>query len=274
LADISQQIELAAIHPTNYSDNCPASVQRRATMPQRSPIIVGLLFAASVSSCGVALSWARARAPSEYGYVAYFALLTGYLSVVCIWSALRPKVNAWSRVAPIASVIAVSIGNAFIDSDITDFLAFFGLQAAGLLVGLWVFRRSGYWRRRSGIESDWQFSMGQLLIVTTVVALLSAALRYSDLFDGESVLVFAFLAASVALALASVFIWSRPGRWPLQLASTTATAFAFGAFFYAQDEFMEWFSIVHFLVQGLVFSAWIGLGGILPIKEVTVADER
>ncbi|MCI0332532.1 MAG: hypothetical protein L0228_04845 [Planctomycetes bacterium] len=244
-------------------------------MTQRSPIIVWLLVAASLCVCTVALSWVSESSPrSVYGAMVYYALLNGHLSAVCIWSALRTKTNVWTRIAPLVAVIAFSIAFGLVDPDINNYLFYFGLHAAALLTGLWVFRRSRYWERRSGDQSDWQFSIGQLLIITTVVALLAAALHHSELqFDGDHVLLFAFLCCSVALAMASVFIWSRVGHWLLRLAGVLAVAFGLGAAFYISDEYMAMFAMIHYLIQGLVLSAWLTWGQILPINEAPVVAE-
>ncbi len=110
----------------------------------------------------------------------------------------------------------------------------------------------------------------------TVVALLSFALRHGDLFDsGDADLVFAFVGGSVVLAIASVLIWIRAGHWMLRFAGVLAVALGLGAVFYTTDEymFMMAFAMAHYLIQGLVLSAWLTSGQILPIKKTPVVGE-
>src|SRR3990172_10768238 len=49
--------ELAVNRRTDYSDDWPAPVQRRYTMPQRSPVIFWLLLAATVAIDAVVFAW-------------------------------------------------------------------------------------------------------------------------------------------------------------------------------------------------------------------------
>lgn len=244
-------------------------------MPQRSLIIAWLLLAANVCADIVALTWMQPASRAELSEVVFFALIASQLSAVCIWSALRPKMSIWTRVAPVAGVVTSALAFELVDADAAkDFLPFFGLQAAGLLVLLWVFRRSAYWRRRSGVDTNWQFTVAQLLIVTTVVALLAAALRQGSLFNsGDFLLVAAFLCCSVALAIASVFLWSRASHWLLRLASVLVIAIGLGASFYVEDIFMMWYATVHYVVQGIVLSTWLVWGQILPLNERRDAAE-
>jgi hypothetical protein len=243
-------------------------------MPQRSPIIVGLLFAASLGSCAVALSWTAVRPQLNFANIAYIAMLGGYLSVVCLWSALQLRRNFWSRSAPVAAVILASIAFTFADVDFIALLALFGAHAALLLGALWIFRRSRYWRQRTGIETDWQFSVAQLLVVMTVVALLVVAFQANNLWqDGgdETAWFVGSIAGSTVLAIASAYIWSLGRHWLLRLAGILTVAIGLGVPFYftRYGEHLLFFATCHFLIQALVIVAWIGWGGILPVKELS-----
>lgn len=240
-------------------------------MPQRSPIIFALLIAASLGSCGVALSLTAEGLRPEYAEIAYFALLGGILSVVCVWSALRPRANFWTRGAPVAAALVVSI--AFAHNHPDDFIArlsFFGAQAATLLAALWVFRRSRYWQQRSGMETKWQFSIAQLLAVMTVVALLLVSFQLTNFWqDGgdETAFFFGSIAGSTILAVASATIWSLNRHWLLRLAGVLAVAIGLSVPFYFFTEYgpdLFIFMMFQFLTQTIVMAVWLAWGGILP----------
>jgi hypothetical protein len=238
-------------------------------MSSRSPIVAWLLVAANVCADLVAMSWMQPATRGELSEVVFFALLVGQLSVLCVWCGLRPTVNLWTRTVPFAGVIASALAFGFIDAGlILNFLPFFGLQAALLLALLWAFRRTAYWRRQTGIQTSWQFTVAQLLVVMTAVALLAAALRNGSVFDSvDNWLAIAFLVGSVVLAMASIVVWRLPRHWLLRFAGVLAIAIGFGAAFYIEDGFMMWYATVHFLVQAVVLSVWLGWGGMLPVRH-------
>jgi hypothetical protein len=238
-------------------------------MQQRSPIIVWLLVAATICVNLVAYAWMRGTSILSVGTIVYVALLWGQLSVICIWSALQSTFNIWSRIAPVAAVIACSSAFWLIEdvtAKIKDILPYFGLHAVILVAALWVLRRSAYWQRRSGVKTEWRFSIAQLLVLMTVVAILATAMRHSSLLEESRVLEFFLLSGSVALAVTSVIIWSRDIHWLLRLAGVLATAIGLGASFYLADEYMLKFAVSDFLTQAILLSAWLAWGQILPIK--------
>jgi hypothetical protein len=241
----------------------PATPHR---MRSTSPLIVWLLIAANVLADVIALAWSNSS--SDYNEVAYFALLSAQLSAVCIWSGLRPAPNTWTRLAPISAILVVSFAFVLIEAEFVAFLSYFGLLAGALLVFLWIFRRTRYWQLRSGLKVDWQFSIAQLLAVTTVVALLAVVLRYSTLFETEVFVVTAILGGSAALVMAAVIIWILPGHWLLRTASVLAVALGLTApLYFGDDEYMFGFALYHFLTQAIVLVIWLAWGQILPIHE-------
>jgi hypothetical protein len=247
-------------------------------MQQCSPIIVWLLFAANLCADFVACKWMHVGSGDYYSEVAYFALLSAQLSVVCIWAGLRPRPNWWTRLLPIAAAIAVSFAFGIADRNRElDFLPYFGLQAVALLTGMWVFRRSHFWQQRSDVETGWQFSVAHLLAIMTVVAVLAVLLRASHLFDDDVILILAFLGGTVAVAIVATFLWSLHGHWLLRLAGVFTTAIGLSAGFYLSDllgeKYMFPFALYHFLTQAVVLVTWLAWGEILPIKRAPVVDE-
>jgi hypothetical protein len=238
-------------------------------MPSRSPIVVLLLLACTICANLVVYSWMRLATPLGTGTVVYFALLEGQLSVVCIWSAMRSKRRVISWLVPILAVLACSGAFALIDASngAVDILPYFGIHAALLLIALWFLRRTSFWKRRSGLGSELKFSIAQLLVLMTVVAVLISAMRFSNIFEGEWFWEFALLCGAVLLAVTSVAIWSLNCHGLLRLAGTFAMALACGAFFFLSGQYLLMFALIDYLVQSIVLSAWLSWGGILPPSE-------
>jgi hypothetical protein len=269
------QIELARIHRKNYSDDCFATMQRRDPMPSRSPTIVWLLFAVTICASLVVFAWMRATTILSVSTIVYFALLAGQLSVVCVWCALRLTSNFRALLASVLAVLACSFAFGLIEEASTkpkDILPYFGLHAVLLLAALGALRRSTFWQRRSGIKTEWRFSIAQLLALTTVVAVLATAMRHSVLFHEERALEAFLLAGSIVTAVASVVIWSLDIHWLLRLAAALGVALGLGSLFYFSNEYMLWFATCDFLTQAIVLAAWLAWGGILPIEAASAAE--
>jgi hypothetical protein len=237
-------------------------------MKGHSPIIVWLLAAATLCVDMIALRWSHATSYIDYADVAFFALLAGQLSVVCIWAALRRDSSLWTHAAPVLAAVAAAV--AFKHTRFLDFAAYFGMQSATVVIAMWIFRRSRYWQQRSGIETVWQFSISQLLMVMTVVALLMVGFQISSLWnDGgdDAASFFGYVGCSTVLAVAAVYTWSKPVHWLLRLAAVLAVALGLATMFLIGDTFMFAFAAGHFVIEGLVLSVWLTWGQILPLNE-------
>jgi hypothetical protein len=256
-------------------------------MPQRSPAIFWLLLAATICIDAVAFSWAASEPDYSYGFLTFDALMLSQISVVCIWSGLSVAKTIWTRISPILAVIVASLawGMLGFDYSIEGFnlqespyqtsIAFVakGLHAALLVAMLWLFKRTAFWKQRSDSSAEWQFSVADLLIVMTIVAVLAAGMRYTDVLvplDWTSV---GFMSSSAILALASVFIWSLWWTpWVLRMCGVMGVAIFFAAAVsLAEEPFTRVFSVIigtHHLIQAIVLSTWLGCGPILP-KQAT-----
>lgn len=270
---------------TDYSDSYPPSTQRRYHMQHRSPIIFWLILAATLSVDAVVLSWASGERYTTPAYlaVAVHALILGQLSVVCIWSALYSTPNIWTQIAPLfAVVLAALIQGLYIQlpghyRDVTTFttcLGYLGLHAVLLLAALWLMQRTNFWQRRTESARTWRFSLFQLLVAMTVTAVLTALMRTNEFFGEGKWTNIAFECSYVALAIASVVLWSLAWNWFLRLAGVLCVAalfsvVAFFIFFRQISGFgMNVINILHayYLIQAIVFSLWLGVGPILPPK--------
>jgi hypothetical protein len=181
-------------------------MQRRHHMPQRSPNIFWLLLAATLSVDYVAFFWMVSGGGPRFAQVAYDALVVGQLSIVCIWAGLRSAKIFWSRAAPWAAMLiaAVAVG-LFATPQQWVGLPYYGLHVALLLSALWVFERTNFWRRQSGASSEWRYSLVHLLIAMTIVAILLATMRESQLVGpGDRWVNLAFICGSVVLAMFSI----------------------------------------------------------------------
>ncbi len=277
--------ELATNQQTDYSDDWPAALQRRYIMPQRSPVTFWLLLAATLAVYAVAISWvASGPFPTPvHAWAIFDALTFGQLSLICIWSALRPVKTAWSRIAPIAAVPLAAVLVAAVVQDPVAFwtgfsvyLFYYGLCAGLLLAVLWFLRRTRFWQRRFGTPRVWQFSLAELLIVMTAVAVLATAMRDTPFLGGDGWLAIAFIVSSVAIALANVLIWSLSIHWLLRLSGATSIALILGVVLALATGFEPIVARIiggDLLIQSVVLSIWLGAGVILPAACEATAGE-
>ena len=157
------------------------------------------------------------------------------------------------------------------------------MYVALLLAALWLFERTEFWRRRTGLSRVWRYSVAQLLVTMTIIAVLVASIRYSPEVNDRLFWFVTVLCGHVAVAIATVICWSSSRHALIKLAGTLGAAlavvFAIGLVFSLRNlhEFLEVFKYFalslapYFLVQALVLSAWIGIGEILPPAKATIA---
>jgi hypothetical protein len=248
-------------------------------MSQRSPAIFWLLLAATIAVNAVVFS----RVPSVtfpapfYLEIACDALIVSQLNLVCIWSVLSSKRIRWlpALLAPVAAAFVASIFSVVPINFVDEFklsLAEYGLEAAVLVVALWIFRGTHFWRRRTGAEHEWKYSVAQLLVAMTVVAVLIMAMRDGPFFGDTTFLNIAFTSSMAILAIWSVFVWSTSLHWPTRLAAVLGLALVFGGVFWLAADFPRDISFaftMHYLIQAIVLSAWLGLGPMLPLTALS-----
>jgi hypothetical protein len=244
-------------------------------MPPRSPVIFWLLIAATISVDLVTFSWMVSEPHPSFAAVAYDALIAGQLSLVCIWSALSPAKTFWTRMAPFMAVLLAALVMALFGTPAPalNWLAYYGFHVALLLAILWLVARTAFWRRRSGTLINWRYSLAQLLITMTVVAVLAAALRGSELFDRDGWINLVFILWSVILAVVSVICWSLSGHWLLRLTGVLGVALLFGIGLSVFDAppLSPFVIGTHYLVQGIILSVWLGCWPILPIADASLS---
>jgi hypothetical protein len=255
----------------------------------QSNVNIWLLFVATICVDATLLVLATSRSESSevgiYMAIALNALALGQLGVVCVWSSFTSFRSVWTRLSPLLFAIlaafivtiALSEPSTFFSSYVSS-LTFFCLYAALLLAAIWLLKRTSFWRRRTGIAMTWQFSLANLLIGTTVVAVLSAMLRSSPLF-GETAN-FLFIFCSIALSILTVVLWSLAWHGLLRLAAVFASAMflaVLGLVVMQLDEPGVYSPVLlviygaHFLLQAIMLVLWLGIGGLIP--RAPSADE-
>lgn len=254
-------------------------------MPQRSPIIFWLLLAATLCVDAVVLSWVAPELRPDPGYatVCFDALIVSQLNVVCIRSAFSSTKTSWTRIAPLlAAALAAILAAKFIndpvrfDEAIASELSHYGLHAALLLMTLWLFQRTTFWRRRSGLSLEWKYSLAHVLFAMTAVAVLATAMRNSSFFGNNRLLNLTFVCSSVLLAVATVLIWSQATHWLIRSAGVFAFAILLGAAVWLTTDWHPSFKEIigaHYMIQALVISVWLGCGVIIPTRRETSTGE-
>jgi hypothetical protein len=277
-----QSTELAPSPGTDYSDHRHHFVQRRFHMQRQSPVIFWLLLIATICVDVVTFVGMRTELYSALFYtsLASSALILGQLSVACIWSALNCAPIVWKLGVPVCAVVCAAWVNATFSNDpvqfqstFVSFLAYSAFHAALLIAALWLLQRTAFWRRTMSDSRAWQFSVAHLLIAMTVVAVLAFASRYTPgLSEGVWIYFLIIMPVPVLLAVMSVIIWSLPWNWLLRLAGIVGSALILAACStLVADLNFAYFTGVVLLVQGLVISAWLAWGRILPVKPTNDA---
>jgi hypothetical protein len=251
---------------------------------QRSPLIFWLLLAATLAVYAVLGCWVASQPflTPTYAWIAFDALTFSMLSLVCMGTMFRESKSVWMRIAPVPAAVLASlllaglIRNAEFSSQFHSMLFVYGLHVALLILALWVLKRINFWQRRFGVVRAWQFSVADLLIVMTSVAVFASGMRYGLIVSDAEGLVVAMVVCTVILAVSSAVVWSLSLNWIIRLAGTMGIAillgFAFGGVAKQGVVFARIIG-VDFLIQAAVLSIWLGIGGVLPVTPTPSDDD-
>lgn len=254
-------------------------------MFQRSPVIFWLLLAATLAVYAVVISWVASEPypTPPFAMAAFDALTFGQLSLVCIWSALRPTKSLWSYLAPFLAVIVAAFVAAMVIQDPAAFwsqfslyLFYYGLCAGVLLLVLWFLRRTTFWKRRTNSSEIWQFSMAELLIVMTAVAVLATVARQTPFLAGGVWIGFAVTGSFVSLTLANVLSWSLSIHWLARLSLAMGAAILLGILLAIAIDFppiVTQMMGADLLIQSVLISIWLGNSEIIPARATSNVDE-
>jgi hypothetical protein len=243
----------------------------------RSPVIFWLLVAATLAVD--VLVFSRPRYPERFlglTQVVPFALITGQFSVVCLWSALggsgsRHTILSFAAIVAAVLVVTLAMTLAFANS-VKSMFTYFALHAALVWIAVKVVQRTSFWQRRTGQTVGWNFSMMQLLVAMTVVAVLSATVANSEELTqtgetGDWLLNLAFVVGTACVSIASLVFWGLSIHWLLRLAASLGCAllvslsFALLGMSYVPSILVL---AAFYLIQALAISVWLGIGPIIP----------
>src|SRR6478672_4921159 len=155
-----------------------------------------LLLAATIAvDCTAVICWWNVSRPVNwdelYPTCVSTALALGQVSVIGIWVAFRGRHDAWSYIVPAIAIGIAAIVRSklwvFGGFTLTDFACRTALQMLGTLFGLRLIQRTPIWRRLSpgSLSSRWEFSMRQLLIWMTSIAIFFGLVARSTWSDGQ-----------------------------------------------------------------------------------------
>jgi hypothetical protein len=157
-------------------------------------------------------------------------------------------------------------------SSYNDYLAYYGFHAALLLAALWILQRTTYWRRRTGTVREWQFSMAEALVITTIVAALAVVARSSPFFGEFKWHTIATAFCFVTLSLASILLWSQSLHWLMKLAEVLGVAVLLGVILGLTTHVA--FTNASYLIQGGVLAIWLVVDAerIIPAPQTSVVS--
>ncbi len=237
-------------------------------MKQQSQILFWLLLAATAAVDVVAITWLLRAGPESRASFLYDALVSSQLALVCLWAVFTARHMFWAWSGTIAAVLIASQATArLIGLSFSEACGIYGSYAAMLAAVLWILKRTAAWRRLTGTNAAaWQYSMGHLLAAMTLIAVLIATLRGSELLTGAADL-WKFLTvltvADVALTVATIVLWASQRPLLLRLARALAVAGAIGGFEIFVALLLRQESTVPFMaytiIMSLVIFVWLEL---------------
>jgi hypothetical protein len=260
-------------------------------MTQRSPLIFWLLLAATLAVDAVAAFWLSQDSNLLAPATLYGALVLSQLSVVVIWWSLAAHSRAlalWAWTALPLSLLLASVVTARVIDDfpIGELCTLYGAHVALLIALLWIARQTKLWRRiRPGeVSSNWQFSVGQLLAVMTVIAVLIGSLQNTQFLHFAWAELAVEVSISSTCAVACVIVWLRRTHLAIRLASLLAITFfidmaamiASAAIIYFNPQsslplsnrpFPVLYDFAGSVIQCLVIFAWLEIGQVIPRSE-------
>lgn len=202
-------------------------------MKQHAPLITGLLLAATLVVDAIAVGWYGETQPVSRAAILYDAIISAQLAIVVLWAAFSARSALWGWVA---SVVAVTV--ATIPAVALGVLSFaegcgaYGSFVAILAAMLWMIRRSNLWQRLSGAtRTTWQFSLMQMLAITTIVAVLIVSLRHlppSSLVATSWQLVTLLTLGDTLVVVTTLLAWASDSHTMARLAAASGAAATLG----------------------------------------------
>jgi hypothetical protein len=246
-------------------------------MTARSPIIYWLLLAATLAVSAVTVSGicafkASSKVPGAASSALYGAWMLGILTIASIWAVFSPRRRWWTNLVWLfAAVAVVALVVAWAaDFGRSDIMAYCGSYVTALTLLLWAVKNSWLWPDRAQhLTHRWQFSVGHMLVLMTIVALLITSVRDSELVRNEQSreLLLVGVVTNVLLALGLVLIWAQPWHPVVRLAAMLALGGLVGWCAERATSPASTYAVPSSLIEVLFVFAWLEFGGIIPRDE-------
>jgi hypothetical protein len=244
-------------------------------MKQRSPVIFWLLLAATLAVDAVAVVWLFTAERHTAAETLVDALSFSQISVACVWWMQATIHRRWKAAAPVVVAVAAAIMTSRLPYiSLIDAAALYGSHLIAVAAALWLAKRTT-WIRRGNRPQDlptWQFSVAQLLLVMTLLAILLVALKSAELVRDAWAAIVAVITGNVALIVGVLFVWYLRQhtlvRLAIMLVVAAVVALANGLL---RPYFLGNF-VAYYVIQTLVLWLWLELGRIVPSDEPALAD--
>jgi hypothetical protein len=212
-------------------------------MSKPSPVIFWLLLAATAAIHVVAMTWLAQGGTKSSASFLYDALISAELALVSLWAVFKVRTIWLAWVSAIVAVLISAVPSPWLEQlSFVESAAFNGGYVVILAATLWIIKRVSLWRRLTASSAMvWQFSVSHLLAAMTIIALLTVALRKSELL-AEAPLLWKLLAVltigDVIVVTTTTCFWAVKRLWLLRLAAACSVAAIVGgveSYFFQYD---------------------------------------
>lgn len=234
-----------------------------------------MLMAATLCVDVVAVYWLCTDSYRAAAETLYEALSVSQISLLCIWSILGRYRKIWVPLVPFAAAAAVVAAAGPLGSlEYADAAAEKGFHIAGIMVLLWILKRTPWWYRGNpAAKESWQFSLSQLIVVMTFLGVFITFLNYrGDPPELWRDTLPPFIYGYVLLAVGAVLVWRWVPNAILRLFLTIVISIVVAVKpIVAGTE--HWLSTgAFFFIQALVLWLWLELGQIVPRLQPGSSD--
>lgn len=257
--------ELAQIPRTDYSDDCSPATQRRYHMQHRSPLVAWLLLATTISVDLVVFGVNGLVDSGDHLKAFAYALVFGQLSVLCIWFAFSTNRNLlrWIVAGIVFAVAVLATYSVERRQDLVFSFILNAIHTTALAMMLLTHRIIAALRRRTSTAV--QFSIRDLFVLTTVIAVLAAMSSSAKVLQ-QAFAVF-FILNNVMMAVTALVLWNQSWHWILRVAAALAIGILAGWCLSLFRPHLSGDLEVLNCVQVLVILTWLELGGIIAKNE-------
>jgi hypothetical protein len=252
-------------------------------MAQRSPVVFWLLVAATLCVNALAISWAVVTTLNRAEEL-YFGLVCGQLSVLSCWAFFLDRLRLWRLGIPLVGAIAAAGLTGWLYSlearrfgDFMDlatlYMSLWLTQVSLIFIGIWLLRLTIVIRDGDqGVPHRLRFGTKDLFVMMTLLALLLAILRYSELVREIWLELILWSGNNAAIALFSVTLQATRWHSLMRLAATAAIVLLFAVVLEVLNLGGEPAAIN--AIQAIVIFLWVESGQILQGRKYSKVRRR